>query len=282
MSFQWPSGWIPTTREPERRSAYKPTAHGNLEIAVELTSAIRGARGSVPWVEEAPPPPELPEEFGTLRVPSRAPIRREEPPLTELGMQPVRERPTRPVRPEFGVALLPEAGVRAFKEYLRRLPPARVNLRSLIWGAAWAIFTSEIQAAPFGYFVQAAQHGLVYTSPETRVLQRAFRPKEVPDTVLSDTRGGRTIPVAYYTVLSAIHYVTGRRFTDPDFLHAMTKLPWRICGRIPRTGSNVYCPTRAPTAREREEMRPTGQVPLPTAEDLGEAQPLAPRQRVLE
>lgn len=285
VQFVWPAGWTPISEPPERMAAYRVTRAGNLEVALNLAREVTGRREATPppEEEEAPAPPELPEELAELRVPARPPFQRFEPPLKELGMEPQKEKPAPPPRYEWRAMLIPAATVAAYREYLRRLPPARQTVRGYVFGAAWAIYLGEISAPTFGYFTQALQGGeLAYLSPEVRTRQVAYRPAQVTEALLSDTRGGRFVPVTFYTVAALLRYTQGRSLRDPDFLHAIENLPWRVCGRIPRAGNDIFCPTRAPTPREREEMKPTAQVPLPTAEDLGEAPMPRGGQRTLE
>jgi len=172
--------------------------------------------------------------------------------------------------------------VEAFRQYLRRLPVSRRSLRWYVWGAAWSVYLSEISAPTFGYFVAAAARGgLVYSIPEPRTVQRAARPSQVPDTVLADTRGGRFVPVTFFSVSALLRHAMGSSLRAPDFDHNMKANEWTVCGRIPRAGNGIWCPTRPPTRKEKEEVfQPGIQVPLPSAEQLGEAQ-FTPAQRTL-
>lgn len=316
--FQWPVDWVPFTQEPERPAAYKVTRAGNLEVALDLTREIAGARLEAPLrglatageISEAIEGPVMnyepgrkgpvmpPREPGTYILPFQEPGRPVVRPIMVMGPggvpieAPSRER--RPARPyqrrEFAVALIPGAAVREFREYLRRLPVANRQARWYVWGAAWAIYLSEIQAPTFGYFVQAAARGeLVYTIPGfpptenlPRTVQRAARPSQVPDTVLTDSRGGRFVPVFFFSVAALLRYVMGTELRSPDFDHAMRDNEWRVCARVPRAGNAIWCPSRPPSRREREEIRAPGtQVPLPSATETGEAQPIRPRQQLL-
>ncbi|HTT14320.1 MAG TPA: hypothetical protein VMG81_00855 [Thermoplasmata archaeon] len=343
--FQWPAGWVPFTVEPERLAAFKLTAGGNLEVAIDLGREIAGARLESPtrgmasseelaeaiagptmtYQEAARYPPRQP---GAYQLPLRTegrPVVKPTTVMTERGPLPVnprefsdeyfrrvygmsrdeaveavraaspqpppRREPRAVERHEFAVALIPGAAVQAYREYLHRLPTARRLLRWYVWGAAWAIYLSEISAPTFGYFVQAAARGgLVYTVPgfppaETlpRTVLRAARPSQVPDTVLTDTRGGRFVPVYFFSVAALLKYVMQQPLRAPDFDHLMRENGWQVCGRVPRAGNGIWCPSRAPTRREREEvLNPGRQVPLPPIEETGEAPTFQPRQRVLD
>jgi len=95
-------------------------------------------------------------------------------------------------------------------------------------------------------------------------VQRSGRPATVPDTVLNDTRGGRFVPVTFFTVAALLDKVLGRgSIRAPDFDHYMRSNEWTVCGRIPRAQNGIWCPSRAPTRQEREEIRTSKQVPLP-------------------
>jgi len=317
VAFRWPSDWTPITQPPERAAAFKLTAAGNIETAIDLTREIAGARLESPLrglasseeVAEAMQGPVMnyeenrkrlpPREPGTYVLPLQEPGRPMIRPLTVMGPKgpepaPPRERATvRPyTRREFAVALIPGAAVNEFRQYLRRLPVARREMRWYVWGAAWAIYLSEIRAPTLGYFVRAAaQGGLVYEIPGfpptaelPRTTTRAFRPATVPDTVLSDPRGGQFVPVYFFSVAALIRYVTGLPLRAPDFDHYMRDNDWRVCGRVPRAGNGIWCPGRLPTRQEREEVRSPGtQIPLPAAEELGEARPIraGPQQQRL-
>jgi hypothetical protein len=192
---------------------------------------------------------------------------------------PVVRAPPKPVlRREVSVALIPAAGVQRFQDYLRRLPFGKRSVPAYVFGAAWAIYTSEVRAAPFGFFTQPLpQRGLGYSpyppgaTPPARTTQSAYVPPQqsaVTETLATDVRGGRFVPVMYFTVAALIQSVMGTPLRAPDFDHAIEKLRWHVCGRIPRTGNSIYCPDNPAT-------RPFGVIPLPSAEDFGEAPPIA-------
>ncbi len=303
MAYQWPPEWVSITVPPERPAAYKLTRAGNIELALDLTRELAGARLEAPMrgltttgelseasqgptmtTDEARAPPRRTSEYYDLPLnqPGRPAVR----PLTimtQTGPQPAPPGARGPQKPytrrEFSVALIPNAAVQAFREFLRRLPSSRRSVRWYVWGAAWSIYLSKIEAPTFGYFTRAAAQGsLVYSVPEPTVRQRAFRPSQVTEEVMRDTRGGEFVPVTFFTVAALIRYVMGTDLRAPDFDHAMRANEWTVCGRIPRAQNGIWCPTRAPTRQEREEIRTSTQVPLPGAELLGEATGPRPRQ----
>jgi hypothetical protein len=252
-SFIIPPGWAPLPIDRERPALYRLTRRGNLEVAVDLSREVRGARGAaetVAFPEEGAGglAGTLPEEYARVVVPSRPGPEVITPPLRELEPRPVVTIPTGYRRREFGVALVAAEAVEAYRSYLARLPVDRRSQRDFLHGAAYAVYTSYLQAPVLGFFVQSlATGGLEHGIPEAPVTGGGLRPSQVPEEAfqLPSPRGSQRAPVFYQTVAALIYAVNGPnafRLDLADFDHMMYDIGWTPCGRIPRSNLYEWCP----------------------------------------
>jgi hypothetical protein len=274
--FQVPAGWTPLPIDRTYPALYRLTRRGNLEVAVDLSRQIRGARAATRMVairaEESKeilgragrPGSEfaatgrepgmegtLPEEYARMVVPSRPGALYETPALTELGMQPIPAPPIRYRRREFGVALVAAEAVEAYRSYLARLPTDRRTQRDFLHGAAYAVYTSYLNAPVLGFFVQSLQGGLAHDIPTAPVVGQGLRPSQVePEDAfpLETPRGAMRAPAFYHTIAALIYAVNGAnefRLELPEFDNMMRDIGWTPCGRVPRSELFEWCPPLA-------------------------------------
>lgn len=253
----------------ERVAAYRTTPGGNIEVAIDLSSEIAGARQSViptPLRERAEPGRPGRVLTGGRVVPGgRAPIGEEQLRLrgtlpAELARVVVPSKPRPPPllhlpvpyepreRTEFGVILIPRAALQAYQEFAAALPNDKRNQRELVWGAAWSIFTSRIEAPTFGAVVRAVSAGGYNFSPGT-VRQTAYRPGTIPNDVVLGAPG--EVPVTYFGVVALVSTASGYALAPKhlsNFDELMRGLGWTQCARIPRAKTAIWCPTSRPRA----------------------------------
>lgn len=269
-----PLGWTLISGT-ERVAAFRTTGGGNVELAIDLTGEIVGARqsavptplrergeagrpgrvltggrvvpgGRIPASEEQLRlRATLPEEFARVVVPSKP----GPPPLLHL---PVPKEPVE--RTEFGVMLIPAAALRAYREFVELLPNDKRTQREFAWGAAWSIFTSRIEAPMFGAVVRAVSSGGFNFSPGV-VHQTAYRPGTIPNDVVLGAPG--EVPVTYFSVVALIATVSGYEAAPKhmsNFDELMRGLGWTPCARIPRAKTAIWCPTTRPRASPQSTL----------------------------
>lgn len=277
---EFPPAW---TRIPgaEREAAFRTTSGGNIELAIDLSAEISGARQSViptPMRERTEPGKPGRVLTGGRVIPGgRVPIGEEQLRLrgtlpAELARVVVPSKPGPPPllhlpipyerggRTDFGVMLIPRAASQAYREFVDLLPSDKRTQRELVWGAAWSIFTSRIEAPMFGAVVRAVAAGGYNFSPGV-VSQTAYRPGTIPSDVMLGAPG--EVPVTYFGVVALIATASNYGLAPKhmsNFDELMLSLGWAKCARIPRAKTAIWCPTARPRSSS-QSVFPGGPPP---------------------
>lgn len=267
-----PPGWTDIGGA-ARQAGYRLTRGGNIEIVMDLTGEISGARrGAIPapmreTTETGAPrfltggklipggrrPVDeaqlrlrgtLPEEYARLVVPPRPPSG--PPPLPHVPVLRTSEE-----RKNYGVLFIPGAAVAAYREYVATIPKMRLNQKTMLYGAAWVNFTARVDPPMFGAWVRAVRQGGYDFAPGP-ARQIAYTPETVPETVVLGAPG--QVPVTYWSIVAIMSLGTGPE-TAPKYMSnfdaAMTAMGWHPCARIPRAKTAIWCPQSRPVRQPR-------------------------------